>query len=250
MVAYYQHDIASWMDGTESLPDGEYRAYHVVCQLIYLNNGPIVLHESGIAGRCNQHVLAFRRNFSALIEKKKLIVRDGKISNPRADVELGRIHARRRKPAADPGPTSAKPPGGQEGVRRGSAGGRPDKPLKNKDPTLFADSPDKTIQEKIPEAIAAAPTQADLERDLFRRGKSVLGKSAGGMIATLLKSRQYDVALARAVIETASTKHDPREYVAGAIRGMPSPGGSYALTSPRGGFAAAQILGVIADRGE
>jgi hypothetical protein len=36
-----------------------------------------------------------------------------------------------------------------------------------------------------------------------------------------LKAKQYDVALARAVVETAATKHDPREYVAAATRERP-----------------------------
>lgn len=56
------------------------------------------------------------------------------------------------------------------------------------------------------------------ERELFQRGKEVLGKSAGGQIVKLLKSRGGNVALARAVIEAASQKHKPAEYVAAAIR--------------------------------
>ena len=51
MVAWYKHDIPDWMDGTEGLDDGPYRVHHVVCQLIYLNEGPIALNEKGIAGR-------------------------------------------------------------------------------------------------------------------------------------------------------------------------------------------------------
>jgi len=67
--------------------------------------------------------------------------------------------------------------------------------------------------------IELGPTRAEQERELFRRGKQVLGKNAGGMISALLKSREYDLALSRAAIETASTKHDPREYVAALIKG-------------------------------
>ena len=44
MVAFYKHDIAAWMDGTESLSDRAYRAYHVIVQMIYLNEGPIALN--------------------------------------------------------------------------------------------------------------------------------------------------------------------------------------------------------------
>jgi len=56
------------------------------------------------------------------------------------------------------------------------------------------------------------------ERELFSRGKQVLGQSAGGLISKLLKSKGGDVALARAAIETASTKENPREYLSAAIR--------------------------------
>jgi uncharacterized protein YdaU (DUF1376 family) len=51
------------------------------------------------------------------------------------------------------------------------------------------------------------------EADLFARGKKVLGSGAGGLIASLLKSRKGNVALARSVIEQASTKENPREYI-------------------------------------
>lgn len=64
----------------------------------------------------------------------------------------------------------------------------------------------------------AGPTQADLERELFRRGRQVCGKASGGLIASLLKAKQHDVSLARSVLELAATKHDPREYVAAATR--------------------------------
>jgi hypothetical protein len=54
---------------------------------------------------------------------------------------------------------------------------------------------------------------------LFRRGREVLGKDAGGLISQLLKAKQKNVALARAAIEQASTKSNPREYIGAVIRG-------------------------------
>jgi len=59
------------------------------------------------------------------------------------------------------------------------------------------------------------------ERGLFERGKQVLGKSAGGQITKLKQAKGGNVALARAVIEAASTKENPGEYVAAVIRGPP-----------------------------
>lgn len=74
-----------------------------------------------------------------------------------------------------------------------------------------------------PEKKDAADAAPNLERELFDRGKAVLGQQAGGLIAKLLKSKKNDVALARAAIETASTKQNPREYVGAVISGgLPS----------------------------
>ncbi len=92
MVNWYKHDIPAWMDSTESLPDGAYRVHHVVCQLIYLNEGPIRLNEQGIAGRCNQHILAFRKNLNILLTSGRLTLNpDQTLSQPRAHLELERI---------------------------------------------------------------------------------------------------------------------------------------------------------------
>lgn len=66
------------------------------------------------------------------------------------------------------------------------------------------------------DAAGAAP---DPEVELFRRGREVLGKQAGGLISKLLAAKQRNIALARAAIEQASTKSDPREYIAAIIRG-------------------------------
>ncbi len=72
-------------------------------------------------------------------------------------------------------------------------------------------SPKSSQAEKTPEA------------DLFRRGKEILGQSAGGLISNLLKAKGRNVALARSVIELAATKDSPREYLGAIIRGRDSP---------------------------
>lgn len=112
MVAWYKHDIPAWMDGTEGLDDGPYRTYHVICQLIYLNEGPIALNETGIAGRCKQHILAFRRNLRTLVELGKLSLIDGRLANNRAATELQSVANHRA--------TSAKGGRGSAGVAKGS----------------------------------------------------------------------------------------------------------------------------------
>jgi 5-methylcytosine-specific restriction endonuclease McrA len=70
---------------------------------------------------------------------------------------------------------------------------------------------------------ADAPVDPSIaERELFDRGKQILGKSAGGQIAKLKAAKGGNVALARSVIEAASTKQNPSEYVAAAIRAGPT----------------------------
>jgi len=71
----------------------------------------------------------------------------------------------------------------------------------------------------------AAPAAPDAEVDLFRRGKEVLGKSAGGLIKQLLTAKDGKTNLARAAIEQAAGKENPREYVGKIIRNQePQPG--------------------------
>ncbi|WLA75065.1 hypothetical protein QIH77_07660 [Bradyrhizobium diazoefficiens] len=73
----------------------------------------------------------------------------------------------------------------------------------------------------------APPQQAkpmpppDAETELFRRAKEVLGNGSGGLVSRLLKAKGGKIPLARAAIEQASTKHDPREYIGAIIRAPP-----------------------------
>jgi hypothetical protein len=84
------------------------------------------------------------------------------------------------------------------------------------------------------EAVASgadAPSKnPSIEREYFSRGKQVLGRNAGGLLAKLLKSKNSDCAVARSIIEAASLKENPAEYV-GAVIARGNHGGGKA-----GGF--------------
>lgn len=250
MVDFFPRHIAAWMDGTEGLEDGEYRAYDVICNLIYLNGGPIALHESGIAGRCNQHVLRFRQNLKKLVEKKKIVVlEDGKITNLRVESELTKIDSRRRAKTPNPPGTPAQPRGGRRGVGRGLEEGSENNPLKNKEPTLFEDGTKERKKVTLPngkanESGAMRDPPPDPEADLFRRGREILGASAGGMIKKLLMAKGGNVAIARAALETASQRGDAREYVGAMVRGMKTGAPS------RNGFAALMVEGMGEENAE
>lgn len=76
----------------------------------------------------------------------------------------------------------------------------------------------KGKEDAAPSARVSVPDDADL----YRRGKEILGTSSGGLIRQLLKVKGGNIAIARAALEVASTKHNPREYIAGCIRGDPA----------------------------
>lgn len=66
---------------------------------------------------------------------------------------------------------------------------------------------------------ATPPAPDNLEKQLFERGKAILGTGSGGLIAKLLKAKKGDVALARAAVELASTKQNPREFIGAVVAG-------------------------------
>jgi len=76
-----------------------------------------------------------------------------------------------------------------------------------------------TETERIERKKDAADAASDLEVELFRRGKQVLGDNAGGLIKRLLTCKGGKINQARAAIEASADRQDPREYIGAIIRG-------------------------------
>ena len=57
------------------------------------------------------------------------------------------------------------------------------------------------------------------EAALFRRGREILGTSAGGLVKNLLKVKNGVVSEARAALEASASKGSPKEYIGAAVRG-------------------------------
>jgi uncharacterized protein YdaU (DUF1376 family) len=229
MVTFYKHHIPDWMEGTESLDDQEYRVYHVIVQLIYLNEGPILNHECGIAGRCRMHVLTYRKALRALLELKKLaMTEDGRIANLRATSELLSVNRNRTNAALG-------------GVRSRSVPKSPRKPLENddqptaslfdmnslKDKTRLDETREEKNQDGAPDSArsvghAKGQAPSDGKKELYRRGEEVLGKNQGGLVTKLLKAKGDKIPLARAALEQAAEAHKPRDYIGAIIRETPA----------------------------
>jgi uncharacterized protein YdaU (DUF1376 family) len=96
----------------------------------------------------------------------------------------------------------------------------------------FSQSPSPSKEDSEPDGSGAEapPDPSDPERQLFVRGRGLLGKSAGGQIAKLLKTCGGNVALARSKLELGATKQNAAEFVAGVIRAGPVQTASKPLT--------------------
>jgi hypothetical protein len=72
-------------------------------------------------------------------------------------------------------------------------------------------------------AAVAAPENSSEEIALFQRGKKLLGDNAGGLVRKLLTAKDGKIPLARAALEVAATKENPREYIGAVVRGADPP---------------------------
>jgi hypothetical protein len=59
---------------------------------------------------------------------------------------------------------------------------------------------------------------AEKECQYFARGREVIGKASGGLLTSVLKAYRQDIDAARALLETAADKDDPREWLSAACR--------------------------------
>lgn len=99
-----------------------------------------------------------------------------------------------------------------------TSGGHPDDVTRNSRPKLSKGKG----RDNAPPA-AHLPDMNDPKVQLFQRGKDLLGPSSGGLINRLLAAKENSVPAARAALETASTRADPREYLGAIIQSKPPP---------------------------
>lgn len=203
--------------------------YVIVCMRIYEVNGPCADTLDALCRRTGFNRRVVSDAMDLLFRSGKLVRTPAGITNPFAEdvIAIRRsIHEKRKSAGREGGLKSAE-------ITKSFQSRRASKPQSKtqQDSThlhLHKDSSSPSGElalansgEKIPTAVATTPGIAhpDPEADLFRRGKEVLGKQAGGMIRNLLGRKGGNVAKARAAIEEASTKENAREYIGATIRG-------------------------------
>lgn len=105
-----------------------------------------------------------------------------------------------------------------------------------KRPQSTEQSTDKKDAPKQAPLFPVMPRETTDESEYFTRGKKVLGADAGGLLVRLLNSKKKNVALARAAIEQASTKGDPREYIGRIIAGPAAANERHGINDPLAGI--------------
>ena len=226
MASWYVHNIAAWMDGTEKLEHAAYRAYHIVCQLMYLNEGPIENNETGLAGRCNQHPLKFRHALAQLVKLGKIKIVDGKLSNDRVMEELKRLSTP-RQPRANRKATPASPPSNPAATTPGSGSQAIENIHTEKQTRLDKTRQEETIKEDAASA-AVLPFEApaitkqktseeQAKTDYYTQFKTLMGPSGAAMATKLLKAKGGNVWQAMSALGAAREAGDIRSYIGGII---------------------------------
>lgn len=81
-IKFYPSDFLA---GTSGLSPAERGVYITILCLIYENDGEITRDDARLSRRCGSPKASFVRTLNALIDDGKLIVRDGMLSNKRAE---------------------------------------------------------------------------------------------------------------------------------------------------------------------
>ncbi|AWJ93296.1 hypothetical protein Sp245p_26085 (plasmid) [Azospirillum baldaniorum] len=83
-----------WLVGAATLRPDERGCYITVCCLIYSYGGPIDDDDRDLAKLCNTTIEKWRRIRASLLARRKLFLRDGKLSNRRCETEIARAASR------------------------------------------------------------------------------------------------------------------------------------------------------------
>jgi hypothetical protein len=194
--------------------------YIIVLLRIYENGGscPDTLDAISTRTRLNKRVVT--EALDELFREGRLYRGEGGIRNGKADGVLVKSYALREKRI------NAGAGGGKRAAEKRKQNQKNDP--SSATPPLQRSNTQEQLQDSLFTDVKRAPEPdpkigmkdppLDPEADYYRRGREVLGPSAGGVLTKLLRAKGLNVSLARAAIEQASTRGDPKQYVGAMIR--------------------------------
>lgn len=234
------------LEALSGMPSPKKLVYLVVLLRIYDAGGACADSVAALAMRTGHNKRVVSDALNELFQEQRLYRGEGGIRNRKADAVIAKsmvLRERRQSAGAEGGKRSSEkrktnqqqpPSGAGSKTKQGST------PLQLQD-SLFSNENRAPEPEKVMAPSRSAAMQnppMDAEADYYRRGREVLGSTAGGMLTRLLRAKGGNVALARAGLEQASTRGDAKAYVGAMIRNGGDDHGTNRSAGGVGGFAA------------
>lgn len=226
--------------------------YVVVLLRIYEVGGPCLdtLDALAVRTRLNRRIVS--DTLDSLFRAGRLVRKDGGIHNPVAEVTLASsraLRAERQRAGSEGGKKSVQKRKENQSPEASKASDLLEQnptPLQLQEQDSLFPSGNKRAAKPLKPAKVLTPLEI-ARKELFDRGKEVLGEGTGGVIQNLLAAKHGNVALARAAIEQASTMDNPRQYVGAILRG----GSNGKTTNAVGGFSGlnARLRQAVAEDG-
>lgn len=214
------------LDGMMTLSPMEELAYRRVLDLIYATDDNLPDDDKKLGWMTKVGYRQWQSIKKTLTNDGKIeLTEDGRISNKKCREKLQKAHhiieqkvsagkARQKNSNSLIPHKTGSAAAGANGAAGAIASAPANHKLRKKESTLV--NSDKS------ELTRAAPNGSashDPDADLYRRGREILGpKEAGAIITKLKRAKSGSIAQARAALEMASEKHDPKEYLMAVIQ--------------------------------
>lgn len=211
---------AKLLGALASMKAPEGYVYVIVLLRIYECGGPCRDTIDALATRSRLNRRVVTECLNSLFKAGRLVSRDGGIHNPVAEAVIAdslALREKRKSAGSAGGNRSAEKRKEKQQTKATKTGDLPQQTstLLQLQDSLFPNG--NSAQRQKP---SKPPTELEIARkELFDRGKQVLGSEAGGFVQKLLAAKHGNIALARAAIEQASTMDNPRQYIGGILRG-------------------------------
>lgn len=199
-LPYYKAYPRDFIEGTIGMEFETKCAYRLVLDLIYMQGGNLPDDARYIAGLLGCSIRKWKSIRDQLVVAGKLVVSGEFLTNYRAVSELETLSKLQDKQAEN------------------ARGSRKNKELEKPSPNHTEPEPD--IKKEIPLRGPAATNGKTLESEVFAFGKTVLGKSSGGVISNLRKACEYDDEQALNLLRQAVEKHEPMAWISAAIKSV------------------------------
>jgi uncharacterized protein YdaU (DUF1376 family) len=213
---FYPRD---WHLDTRDLSNAAKGVYIDLLSSIYARGGPLPFDERELCRLCGcATVRSLRPLLDELMDKGKLRVVDGCLTNGRAMEEIAK--AERRQAIASEG-GKAKSETVRPEYELNSARTHPETQpdiVRNQRGNVCSPSPSPSVGRNLLTEGADAPA-LDPKKSLYDLGRKLLGRQSGGPTTMLLQHCGGDIEAAHQTLQLAAAKSDPKEYIFAILRG-------------------------------